>query len=128
MSSICFVFFIHFDTTEIKDVNKADQLSGVCRYMKIENETGKSVDFEYLWSFLLTFRKVKDQSAQGVAEIINLLEEKDSDVRKCCGQRYDGAAAMTGVYHCVEQFIKEKVPYAYFVYCAVHNRDLPVFF
>ena len=118
-------FSVILDTTQ--DVSKADQLSEVYRYVKIENdETGKPVAVELkICEVFFSFREVKDQSAQGLAkEIINSLEEKGLDVRKCRGQGYDGAAVMTGVYHGVQQRIKEKAPYVYIVHCAAHNLNL----
>lgn len=78
--------------------------------MKIENdEIGKTVELKVFFSF----GEVKDEHAQSLAEdIINSLEEKGSDLRRCRSQGYDGAAGLSGVYHRVQQCIKEKAPHA----------------
>lgn len=73
----------------------------------------------------ISFREIKDQSAQGLEdEIMKSLSEKGLDLTKCRGQGYDGAAVMSGTYHGVQQRILEKSPHAYYVHCAAHNLNL----
>jgi hypothetical protein len=39
---------------------------------------------------------------------------------KDCGQAYDGAASMSGVYKGCQKLIKDKYPAALFVHCSAH--------
>lgn len=116
-------FSLILDTTQ--DIGKIDQLSEVYRYVKIiDDNGGKPIKIKICETFV-SFREVRDQSAQSLAkEIISSLEDKNLDLTKCRGQRYDGAAVMSGAYSGVQQRIKEKAPHAYFVHCAAHNLNL----
>lgn len=116
-------FSIIMDTTQ--DIAKIDQLSEVYRYVKVlSDENNKPLKLKICETFT-SFTEVKDQSASGLkSKIIQSIEEKGLDIKKCRGQSYDGASVMSGMYNGVQKKIQQIAPHAYFVHCASHNLNL----
>ena len=70
------------------------------RYVKVlSDENNKPIKLKICETFT-SFTEVKDQSASGLkSKIIQSIEEKGLDIKKCRGQSYDGASVMSGMYN-----------------------------
>uniref|UniRef100_A0A8C3G567 Uncharacterized protein n=1 Tax=Cyclopterus lumpus TaxID=8103 RepID=A0A8C3G567_CYCLU len=116
-------YSVIIDTTQ--DISKVDQLSQVLRYVTIskdENDTPLEVKIH---ESFMGFHAVHDQSASGLEkDIVGLLEKKGISVNKCRGQRYDGAATMTGAYSGLQKRISDRERNAIYIHCASHNLNL----
>ncbi|XP_051168609.1 zinc finger MYM-type protein 1-like [Leptopilina boulardi] len=116
-------FSIILDSTQ--DKRKVDQLSQVFRYVKIVYDSvGKPLELKICEVFT-GFREINDPTAKGLADLVlELINEKNLQITKCCGQAYDGAAVMSGELNGLQKRIREIAPYAYFVYCTSHKLNL----
>ena len=98
-------FAIILDTTQ--DVSKKYQLSEVFRYVKISyHDDGTPRELQLIEAFT-SFTEVEDSSAIRLHKLItNSIQEKGLDIKNCRGQRYDGAAVMSGKYSGLQKRFK----------------------
>uniref|UniRef100_A0A8C4RMG3 HAT C-terminal dimerisation domain-containing protein n=1 Tax=Erpetoichthys calabaricus TaxID=27687 RepID=A0A8C4RMG3_ERPCA len=91
---------------ETKDVSKQEQISFVLSFLHFE------------------FAERLD--AVGLTEkIVHLLERHGLDYKNnLIGQAYDGAAVMSGKHSGVQDRIKEKAKYAFYIHCSAHHLNL----
>uniref|UniRef100_H3AP21 DUF4371 domain-containing protein n=1 Tax=Latimeria chalumnae TaxID=7897 RepID=H3AP21_LATCH len=99
-------FSVIMDTTQ--DISKTDQLGQIFRYVTIETDERNVATGVKINESFLGFQEICDQSASGLEKkIISCIEQKGLDISKCCGQGYDGASNMTGVYSGVQARISK---------------------
>lgn len=97
-----------------------DQLSIIVRYVEVTPGNEICVRESFLGFF-----HVKDQGAEGITgDVLQFLQDKGIDIRKCRGQGMDGAAVNSGAYSGIQARIKEYSPTADFVHCFNHNLNL----
>ena len=119
----CAFFSVIIDTTQ--DISKMDQLSQVFRYVTIQKDANEVPEKIILNESFLGFHKVTDQHGEQLSEeIINCIESHGLDLTKLCGQSYDGAANMSGVYSGVQARLKQRQPLALYIHCTAHNLNL----
>ena len=71
------------------------------------------------------FRSISDMTGDGLAQIIMAqLKRYQLDLRYCVGQGYDGASAMSGLFHGVQAIIRKEYPTALYVHYASHSLNL----
>jgi hypothetical protein len=115
-------YSIIIDSTQ--DISKVDQLSLIFRYVEIVHSNNVVTEIIINESFL-GFVPVENQSADTISnKIISSLNNLNISINKLCGQGYDGAANMSGIYNGVQEKISEKVENAPYVHCAAHNLNL----
>ena len=67
------------------------------------------------------FISISDMTGDGLAQIIMAqLKGYQLDLRYFVGQGYDGASAMSGLFHGVQAIIRKECPTALYVHCASH--------
>jgi hypothetical protein len=75
----------------------------------------------------LNFDAVSDLNGSGLASVIlENLNKHNIDLEKVVGQRYDGAAIMSGHLHNVQAIIRRTFPRALFVHCSAHSLNLAI--
>jgi hypothetical protein len=115
-------YSIIIDSTQ--DISKVDQLSLIFRYVEIVHSNNVVTEIIINESFL-GFVPVENQSADTISnKIISSLNNLNISINKLCGQGYDGAANMSGIYNGVQEKISKKVENAPYVHCAAHNLNL----
>ena len=69
--------------------------------------------------------KLEDSSAIGLHKLItNFIQQMGLDIKNCRGQRYEGAAVISGKYSGLHKKIQDVATHAYYVHCASHNLNL----
>jgi hypothetical protein len=102
-----FILSIIIDSTQ--DISKVDQLSLIFRYVEIVHSNNVVTEIIINESFL-GFVPVENQSADTISnKIISSLNNLNISINKLCGQGYDGAANMSGIYNGVQEKISKKV-------------------
>lgn len=99
-----------------------DQLSLIIRYIVINYEKKKS--FEIKESFFGFFELKKHGAADNENLIYNILQYFNLDNQNCCGQGYDGASVMSGIYNGVQKRISSTVSNVPYIHCCAHNLNL----
>jgi septum formation inhibitor-activating ATPase MinD len=100
-------YSIIIDSTQ--DISKVDQLSLIFRYVEIVHSNNVVTEIIINESFL-GFVPVENQSADTISnKIISSLNNLNISINKLCGQGYDGAANMSGIYNGVQEKISKKV-------------------
>ncbi|KAH8019874.1 hypothetical protein HPB51_022975 [Rhipicephalus microplus] len=71
------------------------------------------------------FVPVYDLTGKALAStILNSLRGHGFDLNLLCGQRYDGAASMSGHLNGVQAFIRQTAPETLYVHCSAHSLNL----
>ena len=71
------------------------------------------------------FISISDMIGDGLAQIIMAqLKGYQLDLRYFVGQGYDGASAMSGLFHGVQAIIRKECPTALYVHCASYSLNL----
>lgn len=100
---------------ETADISNVEQLSLCVKYIDQANYNIR--DF-------LQFVPIYDMTGKGIANtILSKLKVFGLDTQYICGQGFDGASAMSGIYKGVQRFIKEEVPNAHYVHCSSHSLN-----
>ncbi|XP_025416778.1 zinc finger MYM-type protein 1-like [Sipha flava] len=102
---------------ETSDISGIEQFSLCARYF---------YNGQINEDFLL-FVPVTDVTGKGLAStLLTLLDLIGIDYNYMIGQGYDGAAAMSGVFHGAHVYVQEKCPLAIYVHCASHSLNLAI--
>ncbi|KAG5899014.1 hypothetical protein JTB14_000041 [Gonioctena quinquepunctata] len=73
----------------------------------------------------LKFLPSVGHKAQEMFDAITIeLEKLNINLKDCCGQSYDNASNMSGIYNGLQAKIQEQAPFAMFVPCAAHSLNL----
>ena len=76
---------------------------------------------------ILLFVPVTDVMGRGLAStLLTSLDLIGIDYNYMISQGYDGAAAMSGVFHGAHVYVQEKCPLAIYVHCASHSLNLAI--
>ena len=59
--------------------------------------------------------------------IVRVLTLHKIDIKRCCGQTYDGAAVMSGIRNGVHKKIFESAPHAFYTHSFSHRLNLAMF-
>lgn len=114
-------FTIIMDCTQ--DITKLDQVSFIFRYVAINYDEHT---FDIKESFLRFNKLTKHGAEDHVNVIYDVLNKCNLNIKKCCGQGYDGATVMSGVFSGVQKRISDIVPNASYVHCTAHNLNLVI--
>jgi hypothetical protein len=98
----------------------------IFRYVEIVHSNNVVTTKIIINESFLGFVPVENQSADIISnKIISSLNNLNISINKLRGQRYDGAANMSGIYNGVQAKIsKKKIGNAPYVHCAAHNLNL----
>lgn len=106
---------------ETADIAGIEQVSICVRYLN--NDDGKLKICEDFLSFV----PVADVTGKGLSNVIlDFLEYSGIDCAYLFGQGYDGASTMSGEFHGVQAYIREKYHLAIYSHCAAHSFNLAV--
>ena len=106
-------YSISIDSTP--DIMHVDQLTIVIRYVLPSGPVERFVEFIPMFG----------HTGEEMANIVlSFLEKNDIAINDCRGQSYDNAANMSGKYNGVQDFIRERCPYADYVPCTAHSLNL----
>lgn len=104
---------------ETTDIASVEQFSLCIRFFN-------SDDLKVEENFL-EFIPVTDLTGQNLANVLlRALEELDINCNYMVGQGYDGASSMSGVFHGVQAYVREKFKCAIYVHCASHSLNLAI--
>ncbi|XP_046608527.1 zinc finger MYM-type protein 1-like [Neodiprion virginianus] len=107
-------YAISVDSTP--DISHSDQLTFIIRYVC---KNGEPVER------FLQFIPIEGHHASEIEQaIMQVLFNKDIDIKDCRGQSYDNASNMSGCYGGVQAKIIERNPLAIYVPCAAHSLNL----
>ena len=95
---------------------KKDQLSEVFRYVKMDYHDDEIPSELKVVEAFTSFIEVEHSPAIGLHKLItNSIQQKGLDIKNCRGQRYDGAAVMSGKYSGLHKKIQNVAPHIYYV-------------
>ena len=97
---------------ETKDIEKAEQLSIVIRYVKEKNVHER----------FLTYVHAEALDAQSLT--LDTLLECNILIDRCVCQCYDGASVMSGRCNGVQAKVRKEAPKALYMHCTVHRLNL----
>lgn len=107
---------------ETADISNTEQLTLCVRYLK----RMEGNEFKVCEQFLQFF-PIHETTGSAIANAILLgLADCNVNIDHLCGQGYDGAGAMSGVYNGAQSHIQSKYPKALYVHCASHNLNLAI--
>jgi len=111
------IFSVIIDTTT--DISNQEQFTFVVRFV---NEKGK------IEERLLALEIANDGTGKGLFDLFCTITSKYNIdwVNNLCGQAYDGAAAMQGIYSGLRTLIQQKNPKTIYVWCFAHLLNLVV--
>jgi hypothetical protein len=81
--------------------------------------------YERFWGNFLHFSHTADDISSCILEQLFALK-LGTNPKKCTCHRYDGVSVMSGKMNEVQNIIRDKYPYAYFVHCYEHEFNLIV--
>jgi len=106
---------------ETADIAGIEQVSICVRYLDYNDDKFK------ICKKFLSFVPIVDVRVKVLSNIIlNFLEHSGIDCTYLFGQGYDGASAMSGEFHGVQAYIREKYNLALYSHCAAHSFNLAV--
>ncbi|XP_025424947.1 zinc finger MYM-type protein 1-like [Sipha flava] len=109
------------DADETADIAGTEQVSICVRYLNYDDSKLK------ICEDFLSFVPVADLTGKGLSNIIlDFLEQSGIDCAYLFGQGYDGASTMSGEFHGVQSYIREKYHLALYSHCAAHSFNLAV--
>ena len=118
--------FVSILLDSMQDIAKVDQLSCIFRYVDIKrHENEQPIALKIQESFL-GFTQITSQSCQELEKIALGLESKFTSMDRLCGQGYDGAANMSGLYSGLQTWIKQHNLAARYVHCFAHRLNLVI--
>ncbi|XP_022180618.1 52 kDa repressor of the inhibitor of the protein kinase-like, partial [Myzus persicae] len=95
---------------ETTDVSNKEQMTLCVRYVDF-NANKIREDF-------LQFIEIQNMSGKGLSDVIlKIITDFGLNTKYLTGQGYVGAAAMSGRYNCVQKFIRDEHPSAFYLHC-----------
>ena len=109
------IYSIAMDCTT--DSFHADQLSIIIRYLN------RSLD---IVERLVSVQRVKESSAEGLFNTLEILKESSLSLKDAVGQSYDGASVMTGKYKGVKTLVQQVNSQCIFIWTFDHVLNLVI--
>ncbi len=107
-------FSISVDSTP--DISHTDQLTFIMRCVSPEGSIQER---------FVKFLQINSHTGEYIANaLLSVLDELGIDISNCCGQCYDNASSMSGLYKGVQSRVRNINPPAEWVPCAAHTLNL----
>jgi hypothetical protein len=107
---------------ETADISNIEQLTLCVKYLK----QMEGNEFKVCEQFLQFF-PLQETTGKAIGKkILEGLAYCNINIDNLCGQGYDGAGAMSGIYNGAQSYIQNLYPKALYVHCASHNLNLAI--